>query len=247
MPFLIAFIVIAVGVLPWIVIFLMTMLMPAAHTPAVRQASFPISIEYALGDETFVRTDTLNINFEGIARMIGESERRWGWHFASNNGRRTGMFSILQTDRVLVGYTFPSSEYLMGMREYGRSPFAHQELYSVTHNCSNLVSPARPMRTSSRYSDGVRIRTYYFNTIEELFKELPLNYDITLVSWQPPIPINNWGFRPSWIVLLIGAVVTSIIIFIRKRKSLLARFDDENKLLETSQSRHLRPPEKGED
>jgi len=74
-PLIIAFIVIAVGVLPWIAIFLMTMLMPATHTPVVRQASFPISIEYVLDEETFVYTDTLNINFEGISRMIGESER----------------------------------------------------------------------------------------------------------------------------------------------------------------------------
>jgi len=215
-PFLIFFIIF---IFPWLVLLIGTILLPSVPRPMIRSADFPIRVDYRLGEDDFRIENTISIRFDGIMRLIGESERRWEVNFVDAQHLGSN-FIIFEADGMIASYRTGSPEYLMGMREarYLWDWHIPPGPFQIRYNDPHLVLHPNPDRFSFRFEDGVRMYTHYFTSIERLFEAISLNYDITLMNWQPPEPIVNSVFRPFWMVVSAGIFIAIVIM---KRKAIM--------------------------
>jgi len=189
---------------------------PPVPLPVITEAEFPIRIEYELNGEAIVREDTMYVRFAGTRRFIAETWRDWDWSLPSASPGLS-RFNIIDTDKLMASYSVWDFEYYMGMKHR-----EHTETFMLTLKSEDLVSPLRWDGGSYNHD---RMWTYHFNTIEALFDAISLNYNITLINWQPPTPIENTTRRepprPFFIATSIATAIyiTVVIVTSKKRKS----------------------------
>ena len=189
---------------------------PPVPLPVITESEFLLRVEYSLDGNVVVLEDILHVHFAGTRRLIGETWRNWDWNLPSASLGQL-RFNLINTDRLEASYSVWNFEYYMGMIDAERTRTFHLLIKDTDLNLPHNWDGFR-----RNHDDTL---SYHFNTIESLFDAISLNYNITLIDWQPPTPIENTTRRepprPFFIATSIATAIyiTVVIVTSKKRKS----------------------------
>ncbi|MCL1924045.1 MAG: hypothetical protein FWF50_00510 [Defluviitaleaceae bacterium] len=155
--------------------------------PEIREAEFPIRLEYYLDGERVVYSNTMIIRFAGTITDVNGRFHRWEREFLKPHyfQNRGAMLHIMEVNNIIVSFLVRSSAYYMDNRinfGYGLTleDLDNNEPWHFHINFNSNEEMNFSTLTNNRFSN-----------IEEAFNELSNHLDIELISWKGPLQIKN--------------------------------------------------------
>ena len=174
-------------VLPWLIFMLSTFFWPRIPMPEIREAEFPIILEYYINGNHVVYENTMTIRHAGTITDINGRFHRWEQEFSEpdNFQNRGSMLNIIDVDNIIVSFLVRSPAYYMDNRinfGYGlvQGGLDNNEPWHFHINFNSSEEMIFSDLTNNR-----------FDNIEDVFNELSNYLNIRLIYWRGPIQIKN--------------------------------------------------------